>query len=731
MAENTKIIISAVDKTKKGFGSVTSRLKKVTGAVFSMRTALVGVAGAAGFGLLVKSSLNSTDSLAKTASKIGTTTEALGGLRFAAELTGVATNTMDMALQRFTRRTAEAAMGTGEAKGAIKELGINAQELNKMPLDKRMVVLADAFSEVKNESDRLRLAFKLFDSEGAALVNTLSGGSEALKEMLGEAKMLGLAMSSSAAKGVEDTVDAMTKLKSMAKGLTDQFVAALAPAIQSLTESITKFFAEIAKDEGGVEKWAQGLAKGFLESIANILRALDVGLTAIGGFVNKANGFLNKFDVKSQENKVKGLSDEIHTLGQEVVALRNGGDRSLTDILLGKDLESKTLELENLMFEAILARQKLQEMNAPIIGDGLSGFFDKTIAKILELKETIGGADGKGNIFSSTEEGATNVQKAFKAWQATVKDGDEIVQAFTTQGLNGLTDALTAGITGAADFADAMKAMAKSVIDSLIKMLIQKYIVDAAFGFITGAIGGGGNANASGNAAGTNLGGSMSFDGGGYTGNGSRSGGLDHKGGFMAMLHPRETVVDHTKNTNNLSKTAEQVQSFQDSSNERFKSLGRGGFSETIEKKDVRSIHSNNLNETVESKDVRSVHSNNLNEFIENKDLRSFDGGGFTGRGSRSAGVDGKGGFHAILHPNETVTDHTKSINKKRNERENTNEENNSIVVNQTINVTTGVQQTVRAEIVQLMPQIAQAAKGAVADARLRGGNFSKAMGGA
>ncbi len=38
-----------------------------------------------------------------------------------------------------------------------------------------------------------------------------------------------------------------------------------------------------------------------------------------------------------------------------------------------------------------------------------------------------------------------------------------------------------------------------------------------------------------------------SFDGGGYTGNGSRSGGLDGKGGFMAMMHPRETVIDHTK----------------------------------------------------------------------------------------------------------------------------------------------------------------------------------------
>ena len=40
--------------------------------------------------------------------------------------------------------------------------------------------------------------------------------------------------------------------------------------------------------------------------------------------------------------------------------------------------------------------------------------------------------------------------------------------------------------------------------------------------------------------------------------------------------------------------------------------------------------------------------------------VSSFDGGGFTGRGSRSGGLDGKGGFMAMLHPNETVVDHTK-----------------------------------------------------------------------
>ena len=40
--------------------------------------------------------------------------------------------------------------------------------------------------------------------------------------------------------------------------------------------------------------------------------------------------------------------------------------------------------------------------------------------------------------------------------------------------------------------------------------------------------------------------------------------------------------------------------------------------------------------------------------------LFDFDGGGFTGKGIRAGGMDGKGGFMAMVHPNETVIDHTK-----------------------------------------------------------------------
>jgi hypothetical protein len=51
-----------------------------------------------------------------------------------------------------------------------------------------------------------------------------------------------------------------------------------------------------------------------------------------------------------------------------------------------------------------------------------------------------------------------------------------------------------------------------------------------------------------------------------------------------------------------------------------------------------------------------------------------------------------------------------------------------SVTVMQTINVSTGVQQTVRAEIKSLMPQIADSAKMAVLDAKRRGGSYGSAF---
>ena len=618
MAENTKIIISAVDKTKKGFGSVGRALGGLTKSLFSMRTALVGVAGVAGFGLLIKSSLSATDSLAKTASKIGTTTEALSALRYAADITGVATTTMDMALQRFTRRAAEAAKGTGEAKGAIRELGINAKVLNNMPLDQRMLVLADAFGKVENESDRLRLAFKLFDSEGAALVNTLGLGRDGLKDLLGEAKTLGLVMSSDAAEGVEDANDAITRLKGLFKGIRDQIVAKLAPAIEGLATAFKdKLLTAIENTKGGLDGFAKSLAIDFIDgAMTTVTAAQNIGNAVIGMY----NAMIG---AKATWDSLWGNSSSFNALAKdlEIVNEMLAGDlsrwRAQSAIATGDwdnffpkkwstgDLLEKKKELEDAIADLISKGQGTAEI--PLINlDGLLAMLASSkktvedfVPAIESITEPLAGLDEKVKA-STIVIGA--MKQTFEDWQKTLPTLEEGMTSLTNKAMGAFTKGFTDAITGAEKFSDAIKIMAKSVIDSLIEMLVQYYITQAIFGAITNAFpsgGGGGGTNAS------------------------------------------------------------------------------------------------------------NPHG-------------SFDGGGFTGMGSRSGGVDGKGGFPAILHPNETVIDHTKGGGG-----------GGGVVVNQTINVTTGIQSTVRAEIVQLMPQIAQAAKGAVADARLRGGNFSKAMGGA
>ena len=87
----------------------------------------------------------------------------------------------------------------------------------------------------------------------------------------------------------------------------------------------------------------------------------------------------------------------------------------------------------------------------------------------------------------------------------------------------------------------------ENAFDALKKSIIRAGLEYALFGEGAFAPKGGGG-------GGGFLGGLVkslfSFDGGGDTGNGARSGGMDGKGGFMAMLHPQETVVDRTKGGN-------------------------------------------------------------------------------------------------------------------------------------------------------------------------------------
>ena len=90
----------------------------------------------------------------------------------------------------------------------------------------------------------------------------------------------------------------------------------------------------------------------------------------------------------------------------------------------------------------------------------------------------------------------------------------------------------------------------------------------------------------------------------------------------------------------------------------------------------------------------------------------SLSGGGFTGSGPRSGGLDGRGGFMAMLHPNETVIDHTRSGNTM-----------GGVTVIQNMDFTNANDTTV-AQLKQAIPVIAEAAAGKVRQEMAHGGDF-------
>jgi hypothetical protein len=178
------------------------------------------------------------DALAKTSARLGVSVEALSGLGYAAERGKIGVNTLHMALQRMTRRVAEAARDTGEAKAAIKELGFDAQKLARMTPDAMLKVFADALQRVGSQSDRVRLAFKLFDSEGVALLQMMQDGSRGISEMQEEAKRLGIVMSTEDAQAAAEFTDTMTRLWNVIRRVSFEVGRAAADVLEKYADKL-------------------------------------------------------------------------------------------------------------------------------------------------------------------------------------------------------------------------------------------------------------------------------------------------------------------------------------------------------------------------------------------------------------------------------------------------------------------------------------------------------------
>ena len=243
MAANkeVKLTFRGVDKTRQAFGRMKKNFKDVEKLSSRLTRGFGGIGmaiGAAFGGRAIKKIIDTGDSIGKLSQRLGATTEGLSELKYAAEITGVGFNSLSTGLQRMTRRVSEAASGTGAAKAALIELGLSAQHLKTLKPEQQFEMIADAMAGVNTQSDKVRLAMKLFDTEGVALLQTMEGGAEAINKLREEAKKLGLSLSNDDTNAMAEFNDELTKMQAVITGLLTSALLPMLPAITAFFEAI-------------------------------------------------------------------------------------------------------------------------------------------------------------------------------------------------------------------------------------------------------------------------------------------------------------------------------------------------------------------------------------------------------------------------------------------------------------------------------------------------------------
>ena len=267
--------------------------------------------------------------------------------------------------------------------------------------------------------------------------------------------------------------------------------------------------------------------------VKNTVMAIQ-GTAAMEDMAAAATGIFSEDSIRSAE----AFNDTMNKLNRQIInpmkesligilgSLLAIGERTgvLTFEVTTKSLTELQDKMALLNAETQGIMDALAEPNAPtaMLMERLKGVMDlsgKVGARIRALLQ------GKG-----VDPEANPVLAALNGYIDALGTVEERLGKVAVQSMKKFEDSIINTLkTGKSGFKD----FANFVIEQLLRIAIQELIIKK--------ITGGASAFFS----------SLSFDGGGYTGMGARAGGVDGKGGFPAILHPNETVVDHTKGQGN------------------------------------------------------------------------------------------------------------------------------------------------------------------------------------
>lgn len=273
VATNTAKMNRALQRVDRAVGSIRKS--------FSFFATGVGAAAIAMGARFVKAQLDAAGALLDTSKALGFQTDSLQVLRHAAVQYNVAQTTLDMGLQRFSRRVGEAVHGQGELAATLREYKIAVTNADGSTRANEAILrdFADALKGAKSEQEKLRIAMKAFDSEGARpMVLLLADGAAGLDTFAREAHRLGLVLDESMLQKAKQASIDFNVLANVLRTQTLVAVTENAAAFQTLASAgmaaatgIARGFSAVGNTLGIIAAAGAAIARGDFAGAAALL----------------------------------------------------------------------------------------------------------------------------------------------------------------------------------------------------------------------------------------------------------------------------------------------------------------------------------------------------------------------------------------------------------------------------------------------------------------------------
>lgn len=517
MAEYARVQLASIGIQKKAFEQ-TQKLSRGMKDVKGSSTALISNMKALGIvvaGLFAASYLkrviNYGDELGKLSTRLGVNVKELDKLRQVAELGGVSFRTLTMGLQRMTRRVAEAAGGTGEAVGALDELGLSAQKLAQLKPEDQFRAISEQLMKVESSSDRVRLAFKLFDAEGVSLVQMMGDLDKKMEETNSN-------FDESKTKQMERFNDQLTKLKEIFTQISVEILDKVLPALTAFTDwflqdtsyidglnrKLKTVNENIKQLEGGSSPQKEAQLKALYYARKRIQDQIDaVALSKDDpSALKRASGWSASRDVKL----APGASNKPGKSGVEISDFGAPDGSVLSEInSRWQELNSLKQEFINENMEMSLNQFEYQKYLLSLEADKYKELVDKKMITLDQYKEWY-----KGNMEEITNSQTAAIDAELESFFESYEEGlneykeqqAKIVEELSRQVSSGLSEALFDWIDGVKSAEDAFRSFAATFLKNIANMIIQQTIFNAikaagssggwvgqAFSFVGGAMG--------------------------------------------------------------------------------------------------------------------------------------------------------------------------------------------------------------------------------------------------